>query len=252
MLNKIQDTLNQISEGEKVKILFACESGSRAWGFASPDSDYDVRFIYLQPKEYYLSVDEKKDVIELPVNEILDVSGWDVRKALRLFRSSNAVIYEWLQSPVIYSAETGFQKSLWTMAPDYFSLRAGMHHYLSMTVNTFQNDLQTDEVKLKKYFYALRPILACKWISEKHEVPPMVFQELLTIIQSDKEIVNRINTFLEMKNVSDEKKIVSRDDILNGFIQTEIHRYDQIAKTLSGKEVNSQKLNDFFRSLVES
>src|SRR6185436_4623813 len=126
-------------------------------------------------------------------------------------------------SPIVYSSESGFQKSLWSMSPDYFSLRAGMHHYLSMTINTFQNELQTDEVKLKKYFYALRPILACKWISEKHEVPPMVFQQLLAIIQTDKKIVNCIDTLLEMKNVSDEKKIIARDDVLNEFIQTEIH-----------------------------
>ncbi|HYV90181.1 MAG TPA: nucleotidyltransferase domain-containing protein [Chitinophagales bacterium] len=252
MLDKIQNALNEISTHENVKILFACESGSRAWGFASPDSDYDVRFVYVQPKEYYLSIDERKDVIELPVNEILDVSGWDVRKALRLFRGSNAVIYEWLQSPIVYLSESGFQKNLWSMAPDYFSLRAGMHHYLSMSINTFQNELQTDEVKLKKYFYALRPILACKWISEKHEVPPMVFQQLLKVIQSDKKIVNTIDALLEMKNVSDEKKIIARNDRLNEFIQNEIQRCDEIAKTISRKEVDSQKLNEFFKGLVES
>ena len=252
MFDKIQETLNQIGTRENVKILFACESGSRAWGFASSDSDYDVRFVYLQPKEYYLSIDERKDVIELPVNEILDVSGWDVRKALRLFRRSNAVIYEWLQSPIIYPSESGFQESLWSMAPDYFSPRAGMHHYLSMTINTFQNELQTEKVKLKKYFYALRPILACKWISEKHEVPPMVFQELLTIIQTDEKIANCIDALLERKNVSSEGKIIARNEILNEFIETEIRRCDEIAKTISRKDVNSQKLNDFFRSLVES
>jgi len=90
----IRGVLEKIEKEHKVKILFAWESGSRAWGFASKDSDYDVRFIYVHEKNWYFGIDDQRDVIELPVNEVLDVNGWDVRKALRLFRKSNAPLYE--------------------------------------------------------------------------------------------------------------------------------------------------------------
>ena len=112
MKDIIISKLAQIENDFKVKILYACESGSRAWGFASPDSDYDVRFIYVHNKSHYLSIDEHRDVIELPINEVLDINGWDLRKALRLFRKSNGPLYEWLQSPIIYQTASNFQADI--------------------------------------------------------------------------------------------------------------------------------------------
>jgi predicted nucleotidyltransferase len=163
MTELIQQEITNIEQKNQVQVLYACESGSRAWGFASPDSDYDVRFIYMQPRENYLSIRERKDVIELPINQDLDINGWDIRKALQLFLKSNGPLYEWLQSPIVYKEETGFAEELRRLMPDYFSLRAGCHHYYSMARNSFENDLQSDLVKLKKYFYSLRPALACMW-----------------------------------------------------------------------------------------
>src|SRR5262245_32616508 len=108
MKETIIEKLHEIELSQQVQVLFACESGSRAWGFHSIDSDYDVRFVYMHRSDWYLSIEDKKDVIELPVNEVLDISGWDLRKALKLFRSSNSVIYEWLQSPILYIEGDGF------------------------------------------------------------------------------------------------------------------------------------------------
>src|ERR1700761_4393139 len=139
--------LRRVEEECGVRVLFACESGSRAWGFASSDSDYDVRFVYAQPRDHYLSIRERKDVIELPVNAVLDISGWDCRKALQLFLKSNAPLYEWLQSPIVYNEKSGFAAELRGLMTKYFSLRAGGHHYLSMGRNTFENDLQGGQVK---------------------------------------------------------------------------------------------------------
>jgi hypothetical protein len=181
MTDLIQQKINNIEHNNQVRVLFACESGSRAWGFASPDSDYDVRFIYMQPRDNYLSIREQKDVIELPVTQELDVNGWDIRKALQLFLKSNGPLYEWLQSPIIYKEETGFANELRGLMHNYFSLRAGCHHYFSMARNTFESDLQGELVKLKKYFYALRPALACTWIIDRSSVPPMEFRVLRTI-----------------------------------------------------------------------
>lgn len=159
MKSIIVEKLSEIGESNQVKNLFAIESGSRAWGFPSPDRDYDVRFIYVHSKEYYLSVDEQRDVIELPINDLLDINGWELRKALRLFKKSNGPLYEWLQSPIVYTQNTEFVDELKNLMPHYFSPRATMHHYLSMAKTVFESDLGGGEVRLKKYFYALRPIL---------------------------------------------------------------------------------------------
>lgn len=116
----IIDKLKGIEQNNNVKILYACESGSRAWGFASPDSDYDVRFIYIHNPDYYLSIDNADDVIELPVNEVLDISGWDIRKALKLFRKSNPPLMEWLQSPIVYACNEEFYAQMTALAPQYY------------------------------------------------------------------------------------------------------------------------------------
>src|SRR5687768_16778833 len=175
MVDVIRERLDVIGRENNINILYACESGSRAWGFASPDSDYDVRFIYARRLNDYLAITDRKDVMEYPVNEVLDIGGWDLRKTLQLFLKSNAPLYEWLQSPVIYINNLLFTNELTSLIPSYFSLRAGCHHYHSMAWNTFENDLQSPKVKLKKYCYALRSAVAGLWIIEKKEVPPMEF-----------------------------------------------------------------------------
>jgi predicted nucleotidyltransferase len=186
MKETILEQLTVIEQKQGVKILFACESGSRAWGFASPDSDYDVRFIYARPQTDYLGIRNRKDVIDLPVNPVLDINGWDIRKALQLFLKSNPPLYEWLQSPIVYKEEGGFARELRQHMPGYFSHRAGCHHYLSMARNTLENHLQGDQLRLKKYFYALRPALACGWILEKNTLPPMEFSLLRTLVTDAK------------------------------------------------------------------
>src|SRR3954463_4929929 len=123
MIDIIENKLLEIQSSHNVKILYACESGSRAWGFASPDSDYDVRFIYVHNKDYYFSIDEQRDVIELPINDVLDISGWELRKALRLFRKSNGPLYEWLQSPILYQSDPSFIAGVDELMSTYFSAR---------------------------------------------------------------------------------------------------------------------------------
>src|SRR5688572_7252344 len=135
----ILNKLKEVEQANQVQILYACESGSRAWGFASPDSDYDVRFIYVHKNDHYLSIDEQRDVIELPINDVLDISGWELRKALRLLRKSNGPLYEWFQSPIVYQSDSTFQGEILALMKLYFSPRAMMHHYLSMTSTVVDN-----------------------------------------------------------------------------------------------------------------
>jgi predicted nucleotidyltransferase len=247
---EIKEKLKELEESHKVKILYACESGSRAWGFASPDSDYDVRFIYAHAKDWYMSIDDKVDVIELPVNKILDIGGWEIRKALRLFRKSNAPLYEWLQSPIHYFINTEFYNKLWDLSSHYFSFRAGMHHYLSMTKNCLENELQGKEVKLKKYFYALRPILAAKWIADKRQIPPMEFSKLRILI-SDKNVNSEIEILLEKKKASDEKEMINKIELLNEFISGALIQYQTLSDDIEKTSVTTERLDQLFRNTID-
>ena len=119
--DRIHKELSTIEKRENLTILLAVESGSRAWGFPSPDSDYDVRFFYIRPREYYLSLEKRRDVVELPFDDVLDISGWDFDKTLRLLRSSNPTLFEWVSSPIIYRKHPAFD-NLMSNAPTYFSL----------------------------------------------------------------------------------------------------------------------------------
>ena len=173
----IVQKLREIEEREHVKILLAVESGSRAWGFASPDSDYDVRFLYVRTMTDYLRLDPVRDVIEQPINDLLDINGWDLQKALRLLYKSNPTLFEWLKSPIVYM-ETEFADRMRAVMNDYFSVKHSLYHYISMAEGNYRKYLKTERVKAKKYFYVLRPLLAGQWILKTGSPPPMLFSEL--------------------------------------------------------------------------
>ena len=174
----IQKTLTQIEQQENIRILLAVESGSWAWGFASPDSDYDVRFVYVRPREHYLKLEQTRDVIELPIDDTLDVNGWDVKKMLQLLQKSNPTVFEWFSSPVVYR-QTPYAEQLRQILPQYFCAKSGLWHYLSMAEGNYREYLRSDMVKAKKYFYVLRPVLACRHILSTGTPPPMEFTKLV-------------------------------------------------------------------------
>lgn len=249
-MTNISHRLSGVESDSEVRILYAAESGSRAWGFPSPDSDYDVRFIYVHNHDYYLSIDEQRDVIELPVNEVLDINGWELRKALRLFRKSNGPIFEWLQSPIIYQQDNQFSEDIRNLMPDYFSPRSTMHHYLSMAKTVYHEDLVgKSQVKLKRYFYALRPLLACRWIADRREVPPMEFGKLRTQLSSD---LNKIiDKLLQQKSVENEKFLIEPIDLLDSFIRNEIEYSDQAVLVMPLAQGTIDPLNDLFRKYIK-
>lgn len=246
MHSEILRCLADIERAHGVRVLYAAESGSRAWGFASPDSDYDVRFVYVRPREVYLAIEAPRDVIELPVNAVLDVNGWDLRKALALFRKSNAPLYEWLQSPIVYRRDEEFFAEWTALMEDCFSPRAGCRHYLSMARNTWEESLQGETVRLKKYFYALRPLLAAGWILEKHGVPPMEFAPLRALI--DGEAIQRaIDRLLAEKRVSGEKTMIEPEPVLQAFIGERLVRYRAASEELEPHVGEVEPLNRLFR-----
>ena len=169
--------LERMEWAEDVRVLLAVESGSRAWGFASPDSDFDVRFVYVRPVEHYLRLEPARDVLEWRVDEVLDVDGWDADKALRLLRGSNPSLFEWLASPIVYAEDPVFAV-VRELAADCFSPVASAHHYLSMGRNHLAA-LAGETVRLKKCLYTMRAILAARWVVAERAPAPMLLRDLV-------------------------------------------------------------------------
>ncbi len=249
---EIQDALVRIENTEDVKILYACESGSRAWGFASKDSDYDVRFIYARRPEWYLDIDleHKRDVIELPINDDLDVSGWDIRKALQLYRKSNPPLLEWLGSPIVYQENFSVAQQMRDLAPTCYSPIACQYHYFKMARGNYRGYLQGDEVRLKKYLYVLRPVLGVIWLERDMGVVPTEFQKLVDGVVDDPALKQTIAKLLEIKMSSTEKDVGPRMPVLNDFLETELGRMEAQAFERKIGNCPLEKLNQLYRDAL--
>ena len=246
--------LKGIESEERVKVLYAVESGSRGWGFESQDSDYDVRFIYTHSLDWYLSIEEGKDVIEYPVSNQLDISGWDIKKALKLFKNSNPPLYEWLISPIIYLEEGSFVQKLKELIPQFYSPVSSMYHYLSMAKGNYKAYLINQKVKIKKYFYVLRPILACMWIEKYKTMPPMEFEKLIKGLKLNKNIVivNEVQKLLQRKRSGEELDLEDRIEVIQNFLKDKIEYFEDYAKRLgSRKHPNKDPLDKLFRDTLK-
>lgn len=250
MKELIQEKLREIEQREECRILLAVESGSRAWGFASPDSDYDVRFVYVRPEKAYLRLDRTRDVIEVPINDELDINGWDIDKTLRLLHKSNPTVFEWFSSPIIYQT-SAFADQFRPIMQKYFSSKAGLWHYLHMAEGNYRDYLRGKMVRAKKYFYVLRPILACKWILEKGTPPPMLFTELVKSELPD-DLSETVYQLLDLKMNSPEIKEIPRIDQLNRYLDTGIVSVkEQIEKLPDTPVQDWNELNELFFSVLE-
>lgn len=252
MNNVIVEKLKTIEHREHVRILYACESGSRAWGFPSKDSDYDVRFIYIHPTDWYLSISDKRDVIEIPINDVLDINGWDIRKALKLFRKSNPPMLEWLQSPIVYFEQFTVADKLRGLVPKVYSPQSSMYHYLSMAKGNFREYLQGDLVKIKKYFYVLRPVLACLWIKEYKVTPPTEFGRLVEAILPEGILKREVNQLLTRKMAGEELDYEPRIEVINEFLEEKVRYIDDYIKTLDKLIAPDEKIfDDLFQEALK-
>lgn len=241
--------LKEIEEKENVKILHCVESGSRAWGFASPDSDYDVRFIYVRRKEFYMRLDKKRDVIEWQLDDTLDINGWDISKTLILLHKSNPTLFEWNSSPIVYKT-TDEWKNISSIVNRYFIAKSGLYHYLNTAKNNYREYLKDETVRLKKYFYVLRPLLACKWILAEGTPPPMLFSTL-----EDKYLEETVKpdvkTLLKLKINMSEIGKGKRLDKVNEYIERSIEDIEEKIKLLPTTDENGwDELNEVFLSLL--
>ena len=245
----IQNKLKEIEQKENIKILHCIESGSRAWGFASPDSDYDVRFIYVRPKEFYLKLEKITDVIEWQLDDILDINGWDIQKTLRLLYKSNPTLFEWNGSPIVYKTTDEWHKVA-EIINRYFIKKSGVYHYLSTAKGNYREYLKGETVRLKKYFYVLRPILACRWILAEGTPPPMLFSELVEKYLDDG-IRDDVDILLKLKMQTPEIGTGRGMDNINNYIEKSISDIEkQLENIPYEKERNWEELDKIFLSLL--
>lgn len=249
----IETALRGLEHDKGIKILYAAEAGSRAWGFPSRDSDYDIRLIYVKPLADYVKVFPDKDNFEQAlvferggVKEVLDIAGWELTKALGLAAKCNAPLVEWLTSPTIYRGNSDFVAQMLNFHYEFFDRRGLLYHYTNLAARTISEHLATTHVKAKKYFYAIRPILGAHYIVEKSAAPPVDFLELLKVSPIKDRAINEMVLELYAKKIggSSESDRVSVSPELLDWLQAQITYLRGIIPTLPVRDMRPQSSFD--------
>ncbi|MCY3875968.1 MAG: DUF429 domain-containing protein [Rhodobacteraceae bacterium] len=250
---RIRDKLSEIERQESVRILLAVESGSRAWGFPSPDSDFDVRFLYARPRDWYLSIDRRRDVIECPTEDMLDINGWDIRKALGLLMKANPVLSEWLFSPVRYKEDLACTERLRELAARVAFGRPARFHYLHLGRSSYKKDIAAREtVPLKKYFYALRPALALRWLRSRPDPPPMDLPGLRAGLRLAPGLDAEFDRLIAAKAEMTELGKGPRIGALDRFIESEFAIAEDSAPPASAADPGlKEDANRVFREIID-
>jgi predicted nucleotidyltransferase len=253
-VSAIDERLLDVESAHGVTIALAIESGSRAWGFPSPDSDYDCRFVFVRPPKQYMTLFPQRDVIETPLTEVFDVNGWDIAKALKLLLSGNAVIVEWLTSPIIYRADAAFRDSFLELAGMTADRQRIAQHYLHLgrrILSTRLGDL--DDMPIKKLFYALRPAIALRWMRAHPEarLPPMHFPTLCAQAALQPDLNACIEDLLARKAVTRELGRGPMPDLIRNAILAEFAEADTaFALTDRHQSEDQERADTFFRDWV--
>lgn len=255
VVTQIDERLARIREEHDVRIPLAIESGSRAWGFPSPDSDYDCRFIFVRPLDDYLALFPKRDVIETPVDRVFDVGGWDVAKAITLLLKGNAVVAEWLTSSIIYAGDEGFRTDFAALAGRVLDRSLVTRHYLHLGERIRRTYLpDPSDVPLKKVFYALRPAVMLRWLRlhPSHVYGPMDFPTLVRESELPGALGGIVDDLLARKRQTRELGRGSLPLAVDMFMETE---FEQVRRSVPPKEPGSRdaarrEAEAFFRQTV--
>lgn len=254
----IRSKLDGLAQKHNVRIITAVESGSRAWGFPSKDSDYDVRFIYAHDLDHYLSVDRKRDVLETPIahDEFLsvdfDMNGWDIKKAIYLALRGNAVVNEWLTSPIQYMCEKQSHKDLHVFVRETADLRAYFHfyrNYMREPWNSYSRE-KSKQIKIKHYCYVLRCALSLEWLEKNKTPPPMDVPSLLGGIDLDETLHGEIDRLISSKEDSVEAGAMPRNAVLDRFIAKVINEERERPPKDEQEIRNIDKANALFKKIV--
>lgn len=246
----IRAKLGEIEHREQVRIIWAVEAGSRAWGFPSPNSDYDVRFIYIRDKKEYLRLEEIRDSMDALQDDLLDIEGWDLRRVLRMVYRSTPEVYEWFASPIIYRS-TPEAEEIKKILPQYFSVKKCARNYLHMASMDFRTYFRDDEVWQVKYFYLLRQMLQAKWLLEERNIPPLSFEELVRL-KLDDEWKDYILEMLQKKKVSQELGKAPRNKKLIDYLEQSLNKMQEEESLLEDDGKKSwEMLNQYFYSVLK-
>jgi len=251
MTNEIIDQIEELEKKKNIKILLAVESGSRAWGFPSPDSDYDVRIIYIHHPDWYLSINDKKDTVDYFHGELLDISGWELRKTLRLLKKSNATPFEWAQSPIIYKEEKKFRQDLLDLSNQFFQPYHTINHYKGIAKNSYLKNDFNNEIKLKKLFYVLRPLFSIQWIIKNQTVPPMNIFDLMKVID-DSSIKKKVVELIKFKETANEDYVYQVEPIIHDYIKSSFEEIENLNFKYQKGIFDIDILNKFFRGLLNT
>ncbi|MFC0523399.1 DNA polymerase beta superfamily protein [Pontibacillus salicampi] len=252
MHEEIYPYLSSIEQQYNVKIVYACEVGSRAYGLASSKSDYDIRFIYVPHPEWYLSIDEQKDVIEKQIHPSLDLHGWEIRKALRLFRKSNPSLLEWLHSPVKYRKGEWFTGPLLDLLPEMMSPVSVLYHYMNMARrNAKKARAKGDAIALKEMLLILRPLLMCLWIKQYETFPALNYEDLLGKLNLPTNVHLSLERIRELKINGASKEAVPNQERLFRYIEDQLEEIEEYIAQLSyTRTASTEKLNTIFRETL--
>ena len=248
MKQAINNKLAAIAAQHDITILYACESGSRAWGFPSPDSDYDIRFFYVHRLDWYLSVSAQADVIDLPIDaDLLDMNGWELRKTCALLKKSNAAPFEWLQSPIIYTEVPGFRDAFWAVAR-----RSAFHHYQNLARKCY-DQLTEPSISLKKLFYGLRSALAAHHVVHQPGVPPLTLANLLQPLAAQHaQVAASVQELVALKATKDESFTLPAQPLLLNFIDALLgHGGEAAIRKLPTGQGDAAALNAFLANTVK-
>lgn len=244
MLFLVPQKLHQIEKDYGIHVLYAAESGSRAWGTASAHSDFDIRFIYIRPKEEYLRLDQTRDVLEFPIADSWDMCGWDLTKMLQLLHNSNSQIYEWFSSPVVY-LDCGFSERFRPVLEEYFSARTTANHYLHQAELKMKQALKADSPKVKHYLYTLQHLAAARWVLDHHSFPPVSYQALIPLLPDD--IRQEAETLLLRKTTQSESPLMVHHLSLEAWAAETFRALQQEIQQMPKEEGKSwDRLNRFF------
>ena len=245
--------LQEIKRKYNVYVLMAVESGSRAWGFASKDSDWDVRFIYMHNVEWYFSIDDQRDVIEEMFENDIDAVGWDIKKALALLKRGNPSLMEWIKSPIVYQSDDSFMRDIVPLAKKCFNPTKAMYHYQRIYVKHDERYLQKQGYPMKRYLYYLRGILACQWIEKYNTLPPVSFQLLYEDIVEERKIKDGIRELIKQKSSGKEKDMSEVPQYLVDYYLPLAEYYSNLVgkfrPDIDNKGI-TERLNRFFYETV--
>lgn len=247
MHSKIQSIISQLEQYKGIHVLYACESGSRAWGIPSSDSDNDVRFIYTHPADWYLSLSKRRDTISI-TRDGIDLVGWDLRKTFQLMKKSNAAALEWMNAPIIYHKSPGFLRQFREIGQSCCSPNALNFHYMSIAKKFYDACANEEFVKIKTWFYALRAVLNCRWVITHQQVPPMMLQDTLSLVNADLE--KEILSLIAAKSAKEESFLIKKSASLTNFIEASIQLSETYKNKLPHNKVNMHAMDTFFKKMI--